>query len=81
MNANSNDGPLVTWEEAERQAMLAGKALSFRQKLQWLEEAEQLGRRLLTCRVRYPDPAKPGAWILVERRQNKCILNSKKPRV
>jgi len=67
MNAHSNVSPLVTWEEAERQATLAGKALSFRQKLQWLEEAEQLGRRLLTCRVRYPDPANPGRWIVVER--------------
>lgn len=69
MTTESNNGPGVTWEEAERHALRAGNALSFRQKLQWLEEAGRLGRRLLTCRVRYPDPAKPGAWILVERRR------------
>jgi hypothetical protein len=67
MPSNSTDGPGVTWEEAERQALLVGAALSFREKLQWLEEAERLGRRLLTCRVRFPDPANPGRWILVER--------------
>ena len=69
MTTQSHDQPGVSWEEDERQALRAGNALSFREKLQWLEEAGRLGRRLLTCRVRYPDPAHPGGWILLERRR------------
>jgi len=57
----------TTWDDAELNALRAGAALTFREKLQWLEEAERLGERLLTCRVRYPDPKNSGAWILAER--------------
>jgi hypothetical protein len=57
----------TTWEEAELETLRAGAALTFREKLQWLEEAERLGRRLLTCKVRYPDPNNSGSWILAER--------------
>ena len=61
------NGPGTTWEEAELETLRAGAALTFREELRWLEEAERLGRRLLTCRVRYPDPNNSGAWILAER--------------
>jgi hypothetical protein len=64
----SDTNPLISFEEAELRTLRAGQALSFRQKLQWLEEAERLSRRLQTCRVRYADPANPGQWIVVERR-------------
>jgi hypothetical protein len=66
---NSDTNPLITFDEAELQTLRAGQALSFREKLQWLEEAEQLSLRLSTCRVHYPDPANPGNWIVVERRR------------
>jgi hypothetical protein len=55
------------WDDAELNTLRAGAALTFREKLHWLEEAEKLGNRLLTCRVRYPDPKNSGAWLLVER--------------
>jgi hypothetical protein len=55
------------WEDAELNTLRAGAALTFREKLHWLEEAGKLGNRLLTGRVRYPDPQNPGAWLLSER--------------
>ena len=57
----------ASWDDAELNTLHAGAALTFREKLHWLEEAEKLGNRLLTCRVRYPDTKNPGSWLLVER--------------
>lgn len=57
----------VSWEDAELNTLRAGAALTFREKLNWLEEAETLGNRLRTCQVRYPDPKNAGAWLLMER--------------
>jgi hypothetical protein len=57
----------ASWDDAELNTLRAGAALTLREKLHWLEEAEKLGRRLRTCRVRFPDPKNPGAWIPAER--------------
>ena len=62
----------ASWEDAELNTLRAGASLTFSEKLHWLEEAENLGNRLLTCRVRYPDPKNPGAWLLVERTEEKA---------
>jgi hypothetical protein len=56
-----------SWENPEKLALAAGRALSFREKLEWLEEAQRLGERLRACRVRQADPAHPGQWIIVDR--------------
>ena len=60
----------TSWDDAELNTLRAGAALTFREKLLWLEEAEKLGNRLLTCRVRYPDRKNPGTWLLEEREIN-----------
>ena len=62
----------ASWDEAELNTLRAGAALTFREKLHWLEETEKLGNRLLTCRVRYPDPNNTGAWLLAERTKEKA---------
>ena len=68
------DGWLGTsWDDAELNTLRAGAALTFREKLHWLEEAEKLGNRLLTCRVRYPDPKNPGAWLLADRSEKSDV--------
>lgn len=67
MNEQSANWKGTTWDDAELFSLRAGAGLTFREKLQWLEEAERFGRTLLTCQVRYPDPGNPGGWILEER--------------
>jgi len=67
MSSSDENWKGTTWEDAELNILRAGVSLSFREKLQWLEEAERFGRTLLTCRVRYPDPDNSGGWILEER--------------
>ena len=67
MRADKENWQGTSWDDAELNTLRAGAALTFREKLHWLEEAEKLGNRLLTCRVRYPDPKNPGTWLLTER--------------
>jgi hypothetical protein len=63
----------ASWEDAELNTLRAGASLTFSEKLHWLEEAEKLGTRLLTCPVRYLDPKNPGAWLLADRSQKSDV--------
>jgi hypothetical protein len=72
MTPAQDDWQGANWEDAELNTLRAGAALTFREKLHWLEEAEKLGNRLLTCRVRYPAPKNSGATKeKAERRKKK----------
>ncbi len=56
----------VTWDDAELATLRAGARLTLRQKLQWLQDADRLAERLRRARVRYPEPAHPGGWVIAE---------------
>lgn len=66
MTAQEGDWSGTTWEDAERNTLLAGSTLSFREKLLWLEEAARFTNVLRHARVRYPDDVNPGQWIIAE---------------
>jgi hypothetical protein len=60
--------PLLTFEEASRQALRIGRRMTLPQRIRWLEEAEELGLRLQLGRWKTGQGVDPRLRLLFETR-------------
>jgi hypothetical protein len=68
MRPVSKSNPLVTFEEASREALRIGARMTLPERIRWLEEAEELGLRLQAWRWKAGQGVDPRLRPLFEAR-------------
>lgn len=68
MNSENENWKGTSFEDAEMENLRAGARMTFREKLQWLEGAEQTAHSFACARVRVRDQ-RSGDWRFYENRE------------